>query len=164
MLLLVLVAITTPSMPHTSLPAIRARDMSLTIQPLPIIRNRSHPRNHSSVDALNLKIRALLLQLLCNCIDIDTEIVAQEIADFSVLMVSDKCRCDLRVGTVDVDVGRAMAVGGPPGLAATRDSVRETVLGCVWVVDDLLNLVIFIFLDTQAFGEGILHVGFDSIV
>lgn len=64
--------------------------MILTVQPFLCRRHSPHPAHRLAVSALDIELRALLLQLSCDGVDIHVQIIAEEFANFRVLMVANE--------------------------------------------------------------------------
>jgi hypothetical protein len=140
-------------LPKLTLIALK-RQMALAIKPLALLRQGAQPR---LLLPLSLKQHTLLLQLLRHRIDIHAQIIPQELADLGVLVVAHERGGALGVGSVDVDVCTAVAVGGPAGLAAAGERVGEAVLRFFRAVDESVDFGVGVVFDAEAGGEG----GFD---
>ena len=80
------------------------RKMRLAVQPLALLRDLAHPAHSSAVGIQNFKVFALLPELLRYSLNIYVKVVAEEFANFGILMVADQRRGFLGIRRIDVDV------------------------------------------------------------
>jgi hypothetical protein len=79
--------------------------MILPIKPLPLLWYLPQPAHSLSQRIHLIELRPFLLQLLRDRIDVEVQVLAQELADFSVLVVTTESGCGFRIRRVDIDIG-----------------------------------------------------------
>lgn len=124
--------------------------MRLTIKPLTLLRDLTHPTDLRTIHVQHLEILALLSQLLCHSFDIHLEIIPQELSDFGILMITHQRRSLLRIRRVYVHVCGGVAVCAPACLRTARDHVGVTVQSGQGRVGDGFDLLLCVIVDTEA--------------
>lgn len=98
---------------------------------------------------LEVRLLHLLLELLCDLVDIDVEVLGKELSDVGVLDVAADLLDGGASGAVDVDVDGGVAVGAPADVSAERDHSGEEDEGGLGALGKKIELLLGSVLDAQ---------------